>query len=327
MKYSFIIPVYKVEKYLSKCVDSILEQTYRDFEILLVDDGSPDGSPMLCDEYANRDNRVKVLHQQNQGLGAARNNGLRQAIGEYVIFVDSDDFWGEEGCLQKIDERIFATKDGVELLFFNVSYYNDTTGNIIPWVKLPVLNECSCGNEEAFRRLVESGTVPMSAWSKVIKRSVLTENGIIFPSGIYGEDIPWFINLMEAVKSVSFMNEYIYNYRQSVTSSITNINQPKHVRDMKYIIESEIKKLDSRRLTLEGKKSVEAFLAYNYCILMSQYDYTEKAEKAAYWQFMQEYEYLLNNITHPKVKSVFKIFKIMGLKNTCRILNIYKKIR
>ena len=148
----------------------------------------------------------------------------------------------------------------MDLLFFNVVYYNNLTGEKIPWTDLPKLKECVCGNEVAFRSLVENGTVPMSAWSKVIKRTVLTDNGITFPSGIYGEDIPWFIDLMEAVRSVSFMNEYIYSYRQNVFSSITKINQPKHVRDMIIILESEMEKLDGRDLTKSGKESVEAFL-------------------------------------------------------------------
>jgi glycosyltransferase involved in cell wall biosynthesis len=89
---SIIVPVYKVEKFLSKCVDSILNQTYRNIEIILIDDGSPDNSPAICDEYAEKDNRIKVIHQRNAGLAGARNAGLAICRGEYIAFVDSDDY-------------------------------------------------------------------------------------------------------------------------------------------------------------------------------------------------------------------------------------------
>ena len=97
MKVSFVIPVYKVEKYLDECVQSILKQTYRDYEILLVDDGSPDLCPEMCDHWARVDDRIKTLHKPNGGLSDARNYGLRHAMGEYIVFIDSDDFWCH-GC-------------------------------------------------------------------------------------------------------------------------------------------------------------------------------------------------------------------------------------
>ena len=90
---SVVVPVYKVEKYLKKCVDSIIAQTYKNIEIIIVDDGSPDSCPEICDEYAEKDSRVKVIHRQNGGLSAARNSGIKIAAGEYISFVDSDDLF------------------------------------------------------------------------------------------------------------------------------------------------------------------------------------------------------------------------------------------
>ena len=89
---SVVVPVYKVEKYINKCIDSIINQTYKNLEIILVDDGSPDRCPQICDEYAKKDNRIKVIHKKNSGLGAARNTGIDAAKGEYIGFVDSDDW-------------------------------------------------------------------------------------------------------------------------------------------------------------------------------------------------------------------------------------------
>ena len=92
MKFSVIIPIYKVEKYLPECVESVLKQTYTDFEVLLVDDGSPDSCPQICDDYASKDSRVKVIHKPNGGQADARNVGLEKASGDYVCYVDSDDY-------------------------------------------------------------------------------------------------------------------------------------------------------------------------------------------------------------------------------------------
>lgn len=323
MKISFIIPIYKVEKYLSNCISSLVAQSYKESEIILVDDGSPDSCPSICDDWAKKDSRIKVIHKENQGLGMARNTGLKNATGDYVVFVDSDDFW--KGCdsLQKIVEVL--TKDTeIDLLFFNVFYYDNTTGKEIKWKPYPAINGGKSHGCEAFKKLVQSGVVPMSAWSKVVKRDILIQNNILFPSKIYGEDIPWFITLMGSVGTVTFLNEYIYAYRQNVTTSITKSNQPKHVRDMKYIIEHEVEKVGSEDYNQDCKIFAEAFIAYNYCILMSQYGYTEKSESEDYWRFMKKYSYLLNNTLHPKVRKVKLLKNIIGLKNTCRFLKMYK---
>lgn len=99
-KVSIVVPIYKVEKYIDRCLDSLLNQTLKDIEIILVDDGSPDNCPKICDEYVQKDARVRVIHKQNEGLGYARNSGMDVAAGEYIAFVDSDDF---------VDVKMFGT--------------------------------------------------------------------------------------------------------------------------------------------------------------------------------------------------------------------------
>ena len=103
MKYSVIIPVYNSEKYLRKCIDSILAQKYKDFEIILVDDESKDLSAKICDDYAQKDNRVKVIHKTNGGTADSRNVGIRAASGDYIMFVDNDDYWKRKDTLEDID--------------------------------------------------------------------------------------------------------------------------------------------------------------------------------------------------------------------------------
>ena len=105
MRFSIVIPIYKVEKYLRPCIDSVLQQTFRDFELILVDDGSPDSCPQICDEYAAKDARVKVVHKINGGQASARNAGLEVAQGDYVCYVDSDDYLIDNKVLERLLEK------------------------------------------------------------------------------------------------------------------------------------------------------------------------------------------------------------------------------
>lgn len=121
MKFSIIIPCYKVEQYLHQCVDSVLAQTYEDYEVILVDDGSPDNSPAICDEYGKKTDKVKVIHKPNGGLSDARNAGLDVARGEFVLFLDSDDWWDDKEALHKIDTCI--KKTGADIIIFGMKKY------------------------------------------------------------------------------------------------------------------------------------------------------------------------------------------------------------
>ena len=113
IKFSIIIPVYNVEKYLNECVDSVLNQTYKYMEIILVDDGSTDSSPQICDSYAEKDNRIRAIHKENGGLSSARNAGIKNMTGDYVLFLDSDDFWDNNKALEHLSYIISEQKPDV----------------------------------------------------------------------------------------------------------------------------------------------------------------------------------------------------------------------
>ncbi len=133
--FSVIVPIYKVEKYLRRCVDSILAQTYKDFEVLLIDDGSPDGCPQICDEYARLDPRVRVIHKPNGGLISARNAGIQAARGDYICYVDADD-WAKENMLQFIHEKLSQSPVPLDMVLFAAhNVYEDhmeETINMVP---------------------------------------------------------------------------------------------------------------------------------------------------------------------------------------------------
>ena len=174
---SVIIPVYKVELYLKQCVESILIQTYSNIEIILVDDGSPDKCGQIIDEYKEKDSRIISLHKKNGGLSDARNVGLNGAVGQYVVFVDSDDYWLNENCLKSLVDEINRTPNIDFICFNSYSFVNGTIKN--DWIAYSdnILN--AQDNNSLINSLIKSGTVPMAAWSKIIRRSFLLEKGYL----------------------------------------------------------------------------------------------------------------------------------------------------
>lgn len=177
---SVIVPVYKVEPYLRRCVDSILAQTYTNLEIILVDDGSPDACGAICDEYAAKDNRIQVIHQQNRGLSGARNAGLEAATGDYISFIDSDD---------AVDPRF------IELLFSAMQSKNaeiaecariDVYDNTLPTPKQNAINAESYDAETAFSLLIPNQKFHQTVWNKLYKKSAIGQ--IRFPERKLHED-------------------------------------------------------------------------------------------------------------------------------------------
>ena len=212
---SVIVPVYKVEKYIHRCVDSILSQTFRDFELILVDDGSPDNCPAICDEYAAKDPRVVVIHQKNGGLSAARNAGLDLATGEYIAFVDSDD-WLREDALQVLTNH--QRKNDADMVLCNIqpTYPPEYTG----WQRpASPLKDGVLSREEMVECLSSlHNWYYCVACNKLYKRAIF-EN-LRFPEGYIHEDEAVIHRIVGACQQIAVTSEILYYYRQT-TDSIT----------------------------------------------------------------------------------------------------------
>lgn len=322
MKVSFIVPVYKVEAYLSECVESILTQTYEDFEILLVDDGSPDKCPQLCDEWVATDSRIKALHKPNGGLSDARNYGLDHAQGEYVIFVDSDDFWIENDSLEKL-MAVVAAYPECDFISFNCSYYYSDTKTFKKWVAYDDELAVPTDKDTAMRSLVASGTLPMSACLKVISAKSLSDMKLHFIQGILSEDIPWFIDLLDGSKKCMFINEYVYAYRQGVAGSITNTFGIKNLNSILRIIDNELQKIENRTFEETTKDYIKSFLAYELCICLGGLGQMDKSLRNEYYKKLKSYKWLLKYRQNPKVRKVALLNSFVGLRLTRYFLEMY----
>lgn len=219
MLFSVIIPVYNVEKYLRECVDSVLNQTYTNFEVILVDDGSTDGSPAICDEYAKTDERVKVIHKENGGLVSARKTGIALATGDYVLYVDSDDYI-DVNLLEDADKILAETKAEI----FCFGYYkvsSDKTEKIAPWLNAGFYDKEKLCKDiyPNLMRNVNGQRIESSSCTKIFKRSLLTPFQLNTNESIYiGEDESVSLPCLYFSKSIYITDRCYYYYRQNQSS-------------------------------------------------------------------------------------------------------------
>ena len=203
---SVIVPIYKVEDCLEKCVRSIVAQTYSNMEIILVDDGSPDGCGAMCDVWAAKDSRIKVIHKENGGLSDARNAGMSIATGSLISFIDSDD-WIEPGFLEALlsvmeNQQAQIAECAVELV--------DEDGNVLRCRE--TVQVASLEKMEALRRLVREDGIYQTVWNKLYRREVL--EGIPFEKGKYHEDDFWTYQVFDRIERLAIVGRPMYHYLQ-----------------------------------------------------------------------------------------------------------------
>ena len=203
---SVIVPVYKVEPYLDKCISSIVNQTYRNLEIILVDDGSPDNCPAMCDAWAEKDSRIRVIHKPNGGLSDARNAGMAAATGELMAFVDSDDRIAPD-MYEHLYQRL--TEDNSDIAACGVQMvWEDKT----PSHMLTREGNCVLNQEEAMQAIIEESWLKQPVWYKLYKTVLVRD--ILFPKGKYHEDVFWSYQAVGRAQKVSISDRIGYYYLQ-----------------------------------------------------------------------------------------------------------------
>ena len=307
---SVIVPVYKAEKYLHRCVDSILAQTFTNFELILVDDGSPDGSGALCDEYAQKDSRVRVIHKENGGVASARQCGIDNATGTYTIHADPDD-WVEPTMLEELYNKAIAENADMVICDFYVSERNCNT-----YIKQEVSDETS---QEVLKDLLFH-RLHGSLCNKLIKLACYTDNHIKFAEGLNtSEDYLICVKVLKNNPRVAYLNKAFYHYDQEINSdSITHQYTTSTYRMHMLLLEELEKTLLGNYIdALYYQKASIALLAMKQPILTSK-EYKE--------QYKPIYKQLIPYINGFKMK-VFFTLSTNGLKSlSCYILNCRSRI-
>ncbi len=203
---SVIVPVYKVEPYLDRCIQSVVDQTYRNLEIILVDDGSPDNCPAMCDAWAQRDGRIKVIHKANGGLSDARNAGMAAATGEYIAFVDSDD-WIAPEMLERLLYTMDRDRSDIAACTVKMVWDDDTPDEL-----LTVQTNCVLNRHEAQAALLKEKLLKQPVWYKLYRSDII--KNIPFETGKYHEDVFWSYQAIGAAEHVSVIDYVGYYYTQ-----------------------------------------------------------------------------------------------------------------
>ena len=325
-KISVIVPVYKVEKYLPECIESVLAQTFTDFELILVDDGSPDNSGAICDAYAERDPRVHVTHKTNAGLSSARNAGMLAARGELLMFLDGDDFWNEDRLLEKLSDAWRSRADECDFLMFNISDYFPE-GRFVRWKEYSLV-ECSRNADKNARvvSMCRGGVFRMSACNKIFERKFLQENCLSFENFLVSEDTPWFANLMTRARNWRCMNVFGYAYRQAREGSITNEMSrsalSRRVEGVCRGIDELVRNAQNSCWTKEASSALCSFAAFTLSgqILQWQSLDTESQKK------IRERSWLLRYRQNPKACVSAWIIRLFGFSLASFFMNKIRKM-
>lgn len=316
---SIIVPVYKVEKYLDKCVNSLLTQdlSIEQYEIILVDDGSPDQCGAKCDEYAEKYSNVQALHKKNGGLSDARNYGFKYAQGKYILFVDSDDYI-EENCLGSIVAAC-QTQGEPDILFLQAQkVYPDAS--VRKYDDIMNVSELNKDKQSALYYLANRRMYPASAWSKMVRKEVLEDNAIEFKVGQLSEDYEWSLALYLKAASFGAYNKNYYYYRQNREGSITAGVSEKHFVDLLEIVDT------FEKTSLKNKEQESIILSFAAYIYRTALWYAPKYYKK-YKSKIKEKKYLLEKRDSKDVRMIRNATKMIGMGGTIRLLELYGKLR
>ncbi len=252
---SIIVPVYNSEKFLPKCIESILYQSYSSFELILVDDGSTDNSGFICDEYKEKDNRITVIHKKNGGVSSARNLGLERSVGDWVCFIDSDD-WVEHNFLNNFISRCFTFKADVYLQSFYTHTKNGAKEVLLPNMTIQGTHNLVKWLE--YSELVHNGWI----WHRMFNNRIIKAYSIRFPENLsISEDGVFWLQYLKYVKSAYLFSDLGYHYNFFNENSLTDKDKKKfNIQTEELIIKSIHDGLINLNVTKEEFDSHENFI-------------------------------------------------------------------
>jgi len=321
MFFSVILPIYNVEKYLSECIESILVQTFTDFEVILVDDGSKDSSGIICDAYAVKDERIKVIHKENGGQAAARNTGFEAAEGECIVFIDSDDFVTQNTFLQTLYDKFNASGADI-VLYKHAKYYDALSKCEYSFSFADKINDY----DELLLELVKRDAYFGMAWSKSFKRSIAMENNVRFDTTLSCEDMDWYFNLVMAMQRITAVDETYIAYRQRM-GSVTATIKIKNLKDFVFTLEKWSENIQNADISETKRKALMGALAKYYSNLLITYSRLKDKNKKQYKSRIKALSYLLGHSLSLRPQKMKKVYKLAGFSGVILMLKAYDRIK
>ena len=279
--FSIIVPIYNVERYLEQCIESVLAQDYQNYELILVDDRSPDNSIDICVKYAKQYPNIVFIRKINGGLSDARNAGIKLARGEYLIFLDSDDYWEGTSILSDLQKIIVENNPDVIFNYMSSVYPDKIINHYMNREKL-------VGSfREDFKGLYQEGIYLGFTWTKIVKREVILKNQLFFIKERYFEDIPWSFSLTKYIGTYAIYQNCFYMYRRerkgAISSAVTKKNQVSLFKNLSEIFQ-QISEIQKKNL-LQG---LESYVNDIYQYSIKCYDLLSDDDKKAFYEEKNE---------------------------------------
>lgn len=328
--FSIIIPVYNSEKYLSECLDSIKNQSFTDYEVILVDDGSSDGSLSICKAYSSEDSRFITIYQENAGTSAARNTGIRNANGSYITFIDNDDCWVSSAALRSLFDILNESR--ADLVAFQSFVFSGAVPNA-PLVENTSLSQYvdSLSYADALKILTSKGYLCSAVWTKACSSKIVKpSNGdwIIFPEGMRNEDTYWTGKVIQRAKSIAWCDNPFYAYRKgheyAQTSKPLSLQQVDDLTSVCLELASDINVLD---LTEDVKIALRSFLAYPYSVWIGQSSIVHIHPSDADYKKMKSLLPVLACSDNPSVVLVRRIVKVFGFNIARHLCALFLRLK
>ena len=288
--FSIIVPIYDVERYLTQCIESVLAQDYSNYELILVDDGSPDNSIDICTKYAKQYSNIVFIHKINGGVSDARNAGIQIARGEYLMFLDSDDYWEGTTILSNLQNIITENNPDVIFNYMSSVYPDKIVNHYINRDKL-------IGSfKEDFQGLYQDGIYLGFPFTKIMKRELIFKNQLFFIKGRTFEDIIWSFSLVKHIKDYAIYQNCFYMYRRERKGSITSVVTAKNQESLFQNLSDVITEIENMKLNNELLPGFKKYVNDIYGYVMKCYNLLSEAEKIDFLSSKVKYEKELNDL-------------------------------
>ncbi len=319
--FSVIIPIYNTGKELERCVNSVLSQTFEDMELILVDDGSTDDSGQLCDQFAEKDGRVVVIHQENGGSSEARNTGVRNAKGNYLVFLDSDDMWSEGDALEGI-YKVINDNLNTDVVVFGLEIWKDD-GTFVKTRRVEASNSTS--KEDIIKKLIYTNQYFSASYVKILKRTFFVENDLFFKKELLsGEDMEWSARVMVLCNSIQVYPSTFYKRIRRSEGSITSDIGKKNILDVLEAIEKGIAFIQDNTSSKSLEDIYCEYWAYNYAMLLGLAAKVKNdPDYSMIYKRLKDLKWLLKYDHVKKVKMMKLATKLLGLKGAMKLLSVY----
>lgn len=321
--FSVIIPIYNVESYIEKCVNSVIDQDYKNIEILLINDGSKDNSKLICEKKDKEDSRIRFINKQNGGLSSARNVGLDNATGDYILFLDGDDYWDDKQALSKINRNLQNSK--ADIMTFGLKKMFEDTGEIEETKY--VFNRENVdfdSKKNTLSYLVKNNLYISSACNKAVKKSIIDKYNLRFEDKAFSEDIEWSAKLLLYSNVIDVIESPFYIYRQrnhSITHTLKLINIEYLVKHIETCIDL------CKNENIDYKNEYMGYVAYQYITLLVSLNSVEEKIPSEMMKRIKDYSYLLKYDLIKRVHVFNLINKFLGFSMLNLFIKFYLKIR